>query len=139
MHETSPAPITRLLKSLDRLIEETAAATLERHRLTHPQWHLLSVLAEASGTLAKLDEALGAHLAPGERREAAAEVEPLLGGGLVAEKGGVYRLTDAGRAEYRATKEALDGMWDRMVQGLNDDDCALTFQTLEAMIDNLSG
>ena len=136
--ETPTTQVTHLLRTLDRLIEETFAETLESRRLGRQQWQILSVLAETSCTLQTLEEAVAPVLASPDRNALEAEVERLQSGGLVAEKGGVYHLTDSGRTEFHRAKEAVDGIWERMVQGLDDDEYAQTVQALEAMIDNLS-
>ena len=136
--ETQTAQMTHLLRTLDRLIEQTFAETLESRQLSRQQWQILSVLAETACTLPTLEEAIAAVLDSPDRNAVEVELERLQSGGLVAEKGGGYHLTDSGRTEFRRTREAVDGIWDRMVQGFNDDEYAQTVQALETMIDNLS-
>jgi DNA-binding MarR family transcriptional regulator len=140
--EATPLPITPLLRTLDHSIDEALRETLERHRLSRTQWHALNVLAEGPSTFEKLEEAISEPLDSDSNASVgdvfAAEMELLLSGGLVVEKAGVYHLGNAGRAEYRATREAMDGIRDRMLQGLDDGDYARAVQTLEKMIDNLS-
>ncbi|WP_430295346.1 MarR family winged helix-turn-helix transcriptional regulator [Sinomonas sp. B1-1] len=131
-------PLGYLLKTLDRLLEERFEEALERHRLSRRQWQLLNVLAEGEETLGQLDDAIAPFLntAAGETSER--YLEPLLSGGLVAEKAGVYRLTDAGRTELRTAKESVEGLRDATVKGLDDGEYERTLLALEAMIDNLS-
>ncbi|MBL0705078.1 hypothetical protein, partial [Sinomonas cellulolyticus] len=65
-------------------------------------------------------------------------LEPLLGGGLVAEKAGVFRITDLGREELKGARETVQGIRDISVRGLEDGDYERVLRTLEAMIVNLS-
>ena len=102
------------------------------------QWQLLQVLAETQSTLGQLDEAIAPLLDASARESSESSLEPLLRGGLVAEKGGVYRLTDAGRTEYRATREDVNGVRAVSTQGLDDGEYQRTIRTLETMIDNLT-
>jgi DNA-binding MarR family transcriptional regulator len=120
------------------LIEETFAETLESYRLSRQQWQILNVLAETGCTLPALEEAVAPVSDSSEPNRLDAELESLQSGGLVAEKGGVHHLTDSGRAEFRRAREAVDGIWERMVQGFNEDEYDRTMQALEAMIDNLT-
>jgi hypothetical protein len=131
-------PITPLLRDLDHAIEETVEEALRKRRLSGPQWKVLNVLAEATCTIGELNEVLAESLDPTGQKTTEVELEPLLGAGLVAEKAGLFHLSDAGRAECRSAREDIEGIWDRMVQGLDGDDYTHLVQTLEAMIDNLS-
>jgi DNA-binding transcriptional ArsR family regulator len=131
-------PLGYLLKTLDRLLEERFEEALERHRLSRRQWQLLNVLADGEKTVGQLDEAIAPFLSAQSGETSERHLEPLLGGGLVAERSGVYRLTDAGRAQLRSAREAVEGLRDVTVEGLEDGEYSRTLRTLEAMIDNLT-
>ena len=131
-------PFGHLLKTLDKLIEDRFTTVLELHRLSRGQWRLLSVLAATQSTLGQLDEAMASFPDQSTRESSDVFLEPLLSGGLVAEKGGVFRLTDAGRTEYRRAREDLEGVRDATVQGLAGGEYDRTVRVLEKMIDNLT-
>jgi hypothetical protein len=65
-------------------------------------------------------------------------LEPLLGGGLVGERSGVYRITDLGRMELRGARDTVQGLRDVTVAGLEEGEYERTLRALETMIDNLS-
>lgn len=67
-----------------------------------------------------------------------AELEPLLRSRLVVEKAGICHLSDAGRAAERALQREIEGIWDRMVDGLDGDDYTYVVETLETTIGSLS-
>ncbi|GAB4100218.1 MarR family transcriptional regulator [Sinomonas halotolerans] len=131
-------PLGLLLRTLDRLLEERFEEALERHRLSRRQWQLLNVLADGQETVGQLDEAIAPFLDAQAGETSERHLEPLLSGGLVAEKGGMYRLTDAGRAELRSAREAVEGLRSVTVRGLDDGEYERTVRALEAMIDNLA-
>lgn len=131
-------PIGHLLRTLDKLIEERFTQALEGHRLSRRQWQLLNVLAETQSTLGQLDEAVAPFFDQATRVSSEAFLEPLLSGGLVAEKGGVFRLTDAGRTEYRKARQDVEGVRDLTVQGLEGGEYERAVRTLEKMMDNLT-
>lgn len=138
-------PIAYLLRTLDRLLEERFTDALANHRLSRRQWQLLNVLAETQSTISQLDVATGqldAATAPtlemSGREPSEASLEQLLSGGLVAEKGGVYRLTDAGRIEYRKALKDVQGVRDISTQGLENGEYERTIRTLETMVSNLT-
>ncbi|MDQ4491539.1 MarR family transcriptional regulator [Sinomonas sp. ASV486] len=141
MHNTQDTqkPIGFLLKTLDRLLEERFDEALERHRLSRRQWQLLNVLADTEATVAQLDEAIAPFLDTPTQETSERHLEPLLGGGLVAEKAGVYRLTDLGRVELHGARETVQGIRDITVKGLEDGEYDRTVRALEAMISNLAG
>ncbi|GAB3285005.1 hypothetical protein GCM10027449_29560 [Sinomonas notoginsengisoli] len=132
-------PIGFLLKTLDRLLEDRFDEALERHRLSRRQWQLLNVLADTEGTVAQLDAVIAPFLDADVQETSERHLEPLLGGGLVAEKSGVFRLTDMGREELRGARETVQGLRDVAIRGLEDGEYERTVRTLEAMIVNLSG
>ncbi|GAB2737676.1 MarR family winged helix-turn-helix transcriptional regulator [Sinomonas soli] len=132
-------PIGFLLRTLDRLLEDRFDEALERHRLSRRQWQLLNVLADTQATVAQLDEAIAPLLDDGAEETSERHLEPLLGGGLVAEKGGVYRLTDLGRMELHGARDTVNGLREVTVRGLEDGEYERTLRALEAMIGNLSG
>lgn len=135
----APQPIGLLLKTLDHLLEERFDEALERHRLSRRQWQLLNVLADTEATVAQLDEAIAPFLDAQVRETSERHLEPLLGGGLVAEKSGVFRLTDLGRDELHRARETVQGLRDVTVRGLDEGEYERTLRALEAMISNLSG
>lgn len=132
-------PIGFLLKTLDRLLEERFNEALERHRLSRRQWQLLNVLADTEATASQLDEAIAPFLAADAHETSEGHLEPLLGAGLVAEKAGVFRLTDLGREELHGAREKVQGLRDVSVRGLEDGEYERVLRTLETMIVNLSG
>lgn len=131
-------PLGFLLKTLDRLLEDRFDEALERHRLSRRQWQLLNVLADTESTVSQLDEAIAPFLEADAQGTSEGHLEPLLGGGLVAEKSGVFRLTDLGREELHGARETVQGLRDVSVRGLEDGEYERTLRTLEAMIVNLS-
>lgn len=132
-----PQELGHLLRTLDRRLDEKFAEVLSARRLTPRQWQILGVLAETRSTLGQLDEAVAPLLDAANRESSELDLKDLVGGGLVAEKAGVYHLTDAGRTQYRAVHEAIDGLREIVVQGLGDGEYERTVRALEAMIDNL--
>ncbi|WP_115787685.1 hypothetical protein [Arthrobacter silvisoli] len=131
-------PIAYLLRTLDRLLEERFTDALANHRLSRRQWQLLNVLAETQSTINQLDVATAPNQETSSREPSEASLEQLLSGGLVAEKGGVYRLTDAGRTEYRKALNDVNGVRDISTQGLENGEYERTIRTLETMINNLT-
>lgn len=127
-----------LLRTLDRLLEDRFDEALERHRLSRRQWQLLTVLGDTEATLAQLDEAVAPFLDDGADETSERHLEPLLGGGLVGERSGVYRITDLGRMELRGARDTVQGLRDVTVAGLEEGEYERTLRALETMIDNLS-
>lgn len=136
--EKTQQPLGFLLKTLDGLLEDRFNEALEQHRLSRRQWQLLNVLADTEATVSQLDEAIAPFLDSAAQETSERHLEPLLGGGLVAEKAGVFRITDLGREELKGARETVQGIRDISVRGLEDGDYERVLRTLEAMIVNLS-
>ncbi|KUL30799.1 hypothetical protein ADL15_22795 [Actinoplanes awajinensis subsp. mycoplanecinus] len=123
------------MRRLDQLIEERFDATLGARGVTRRQWQLLRTLEAGPGSSATLTASLAPFLAPGEPVET--HLSPLLGGGYVEDRAGVYTVTAAGRDLLADLGAAVRGIRDVSTAGITADDYTRTLDTLAAMIANL--
>ncbi|GAA2692010.1 MarR family winged helix-turn-helix transcriptional regulator [Actinoplanes palleronii] len=135
MNTTEFRPIGLLLRRLDQLIDERFDATLGARGVTRRQWQVLRTLEVGPGSPATLTASLAPFLATGEPVET--HLSPLLGGGYVEDRAGVYTVTAAGRDLLADLGAAVRAIRDVGTAGITADDYTRTLDTLETMIANL--
>ena len=131
-------PIGYWLKRLDRAIDGALDATLAAEDLTRRHWQTMNFLHEGPSDAPALAEALRPFWGQGAITLDAV-LRDLERRALVANDGGRYALTVAGKAARAKLAEQVDLTRRRLVDGVTQEEYLATVAVLQRMTANLEG
>ena len=132
---TAPRPIGYWVKTVDRLIDEQFAAASAVAGLSRRQWQILNILHDHEGaSRSAVVQAVAPFLRPGETLD-----EHLAGiPELLVDDGSLVRLTPQGEARLAQVRDqSVQGLRERVSQGLTREEYETTLRTLERIARNL--
>ena len=133
---TAPRPLGYWVATVDRMLDEQFERAAETTGIGRREWQIMNRLHIGNVR----EDTLEATLAPflQEREDLRPSLEHLLDEKLVEQRSGEYRLTDEGRARMeRVQEEAVQGIRDRVMDGLTQEDYERLLATLERVARNL--
>jgi len=133
---TAPRPLGYWVKTVDRMIDEQFEAQADSAGISRREWQVLNRLRIGGVSDGSLEAALAPFLGEGESLEEA--LDRLRSTGWVEHRSGEHRLTDAGIAKVEEVQAAsVEGIRDRLMDGLTEEDHEHLLRTLERMARNL--
>jgi hypothetical protein len=130
-------PIGYWLKTVDRLIDERFAETLEEHGVTRRQWQLLEALTGGPRTAAELDEAVAPFLRGDAEESAGEQLGELVESGWVEADAASCRLTERGATAHARLADVVAQNRAAATEGVSPEEYAATVSVLERVARNL--
>ncbi|MFI5084932.1 MAG: MarR family winged helix-turn-helix transcriptional regulator [Actinomycetales bacterium] len=130
-------PIGFWLKLVDGLITEQFDAIVEEHGVTRRQWQIMNLLAESPATVERIGEGLKPFLAEEPDESAADQIDELVDSGWVALDGGLYTLTEQGRASLAKIGVVVKQNREQISAGIPADEYEAALDVLQRMARNM--